>query len=59
MNHTPDPDDEDGDDGHGDDTPETSGKPAKAKRPQQVFTLVVEVGRSKGDGLPGARPARR
>lgn len=30
-------------------------KPAKApkvKRPQQVFTLVVEVGRKKGDGLP-------
>jgi hypothetical protein len=23
-----------------------------AKRPQQVFTLVVQVGRSKGDGLP-------
>ena len=23
-----------------------------AKRPQQVYTLVVEVGRSKGDGLP-------
>ena len=22
------------------------------KRPQQVFTLVVEVGRKKGDGLP-------
>ena len=27
-------------------------KPAKAKRPQQVFTLVVEVGRKAGDGLP-------
>ena len=27
-------------------------KPAKAKRPQQVFTLVVELGRKKGDGLP-------
>lgn len=27
-------------------------KPAKAKRPQQVFTLVVELGRSPGDGLP-------
>lgn len=24
----------------------------KPKRPQQVFTLVVEVGRSAGDGLP-------
>ncbi|MEH7829369.1 hypothetical protein [Gemmobacter denitrificans] len=24
----------------------------KAKRPQQVFTLVVEVGRKAGDGLP-------
>lgn len=23
-----------------------------AKRPQQVFTLLVEVGRSAGDGLP-------
>jgi hypothetical protein len=27
-------------------------KPAKVKRPQQVFTLVVEVGRKPGDGLP-------
>lgn len=27
-------------------------KPVKAKRPQQVFTLVVELGRSPGDGLP-------
>ncbi len=26
--------------------------PVKAKRPQQVFTLVVEVGRKAGDGLP-------
>lgn len=25
---------------------------AKAKRPQQVFTLLVEVGRSPNDGLP-------
>ena len=33
-----------------DDTPQTS--PTKAKRPQQVFTLVVEIGRKKGDGLP-------
>ena len=24
----------------------------KPKRPQQVYTLVVEVGRKKGDGLP-------
>lgn len=29
-----------------------SEEPKKAKRPQQVFTLIVEVGRSKGDGLP-------
>ena len=27
-------------------------KPEKPKRPQQVFTLVVEVGRKVGDGLP-------
>lgn len=26
--------------------------PSKAKRPQQVFTLLVEVGRKTGDGLP-------
>jgi hypothetical protein len=26
--------------------------PEKAKRPQQVYTLVVEVGRKAGDGLP-------
>lgn len=25
---------------------------SKVKRPQQVFTLVVEVGRKTGDGLP-------
>ena len=25
---------------------------AEEKRPQQVFTLVVEVGRKQGDGLP-------
>jgi hypothetical protein len=30
-----------------DDTP-----PEKVKRPQQVYTLVVEVGRKAGDGLP-------
>ncbi len=27
-------------------------KPEKIMRPQQVFTLVVEVGRKDGDGLP-------
>jgi hypothetical protein len=27
-------------------------KPVKTKRPQQVFTLVIEVGRKAGDGLP-------
>ncbi|MFM2388588.1 MAG: hypothetical protein RLZZ437_143 [Pseudomonadota bacterium] len=27
-------------------------KPEKIKRPQKVFTLVVEVGRKVGDGLP-------
>ena len=27
-------------------------KAPKAKRPQQVYTLVVEVGRKEGDGLP-------
>ncbi|MFP7674759.1 hypothetical protein ACG74X_15530 [Marivita sp. S0852] len=26
--------------------------PRKAKKPQHVFTLVVEVGRKTGDGLP-------
>ena len=31
---------------------DTADKPAKVKRPQQVFTLVVEVGRKAGDGLP-------
>ena len=25
----------------------------KPRRPQQVYTLVVEVGRKAGDGLPG------
>ncbi len=25
----------------------------KPKRPQEVYTLLVEVGRKKGDGLPG------
>lgn len=27
-------------------------KEPKEKRPQQVYTLVVEVGRKEGDGLP-------
>jgi hypothetical protein len=27
-------------------------KPAKEKRPQRVFTLLVEVGRKADDGLP-------
>ena len=27
-------------------------KPEKVKRPQQVYALVVEVGRKAGDGLP-------
>ena len=31
--------------------PETSA-PARVKRPQKVYTLVVEVGRKAGDGLP-------
>jgi hypothetical protein len=26
--------------------------PAKPKRPQQVFSLIVQVGRKEGDGLP-------
>lgn len=34
-----------------DDTDDMSA-PAKAKRKQQVFTLLVEVGRKTGDGLP-------
>jgi hypothetical protein len=29
-----------------------SDKPAKEKRPQQVFTLLIEVGRHENDGLP-------
>lgn len=29
-----------------------SGRPEKIRRPQQVFTLLVEVGRKDGDGLP-------
>jgi hypothetical protein len=31
---------------------EPTEKPEKIKRPQKVFTLVVEVGRKTGDGLP-------
>lgn len=35
------------------DDPNDRPKPAPAaKRPQQVFTLLVEVGRKAGDGLP-------
>ena len=36
------------------DTPEKPApeKAAKGKRPQQVFTLLVEVGRHENDGLP-------
>ncbi|MBP9046838.1 MAG: hypothetical protein WAT35_06580 [Tabrizicola sp.] len=30
---------------------ETEGE-AKPKRPQQVYSLIVEVGRKEGDGLP-------
>lgn len=33
-----------------DDAP--AAKPEKVKRPQQVYTLVIEVGRKAGDGLP-------
>lgn len=29
-----------------------SDEPKKPKRPQQVFTLLVELGRSENDGLP-------
>lgn len=32
--------------------PSDNPPPAKAKRPQQVYTLAVEVGRKAGDGLP-------
>lgn len=34
------------------DDPTTAIPVEKVKRPQQVFTLVVEVGRKAGDGLP-------
>jgi hypothetical protein len=40
----------DEDDSTGTDRPD--GKPEKVKRPQQVYTLLVEVGRKAGDGLP-------
>ena len=33
-------------------TMEPAPKPAKPKRPQQVYTLLVEVGRAVDDGLP-------
>lgn len=34
-------------------TPQSSEKPEKSeKRPQQVYTLLVELGRSPDDGLP-------
>ncbi len=36
-------------DGSGDDDQPAADRP---KRPQQVYTLVVEVGRKAGDGLP-------
>ncbi|MBS0564393.1 MAG: hypothetical protein JSR87_07975 [Proteobacteria bacterium] len=29
-----------------------TGKPEKTRRPQQAYTLLVEVGRKEGDGLP-------
>jgi hypothetical protein len=34
------------------DDPDTPTPQPKTKRPQQVFTLLVEVGRKAGDGLP-------
>jgi hypothetical protein len=36
----------------GDAMTDDTDKPKKEKRPQQVYTLVVEVGRKPGDGLP-------
>ena len=33
-------------------TDETPQPEEKVKRPQQVYTLIVEVGRKTGDGLP-------
>ena len=35
-----------------DNTPQEPAPAAKVKRPQKVYTLVVEVGRKAGDGLP-------
>ena len=38
-----------------DDIPPEDGaadRPKKEKRPQRVFTLIVEVGRKAGDGMP-------
>ena len=35
-----------------DSRPDTVPDAPKVKRPQQVYTLVVEVGRKEGDGLP-------
>jgi len=35
-----------------DDNPEKPEKPEKPRRTQQVYTLLVEVGRAPGDGLP-------
>jgi len=32
--------------------PETPAEKKKKKKPQSVFTLVVQVGRKSGDGLP-------
>ena len=34
------------------DNDDSSDRPEKVKRPQQVYTLLVEVGRKTGDGLP-------
>ena len=34
------------------DMPKPAARPEKVKRPQHVFTLMVEVGRKAGDGLP-------
>ena len=31
---------------------EQTDKPKKPKKPQQVFTLLIQVGRKDGDGLP-------
>ena len=33
-------------------TADETDRPEKPKRPQQVYTLLVEVGRKEGDGLP-------